>query len=259
MMAAQSFLRDIPVQDMLSISQQNEGFARLRYTISSKGLGVVTGMPGLGKSTLIRQLESSLDKSKFLLCYINDAELKPKTLYAHLLNALAVQPPAFIDKMKKQFREAVLNLYHSQDRLLVIIIDNAHELPMQTLREFRYLLNFDMDSRSLLSLLLIGHPELWDTLKLRSFEALSQCVTTHYRMPPLNETQTKEYIVHQLNLSKTPMCFPDDVVKRICQFTSGIPRVINNICRHCLIDIESNKLDLVDNDVLERVLNEFRN
>jgi type II secretory pathway predicted ATPase ExeA len=259
MIATQSFLRDIPVQDMLSIPQQNEGFARLRYTISSKGLGVVTATPGMGKSTLIRQLESNLDKSKFLLCYINDAELKPKTLYAHLLNALAVQPPAFIDKMKKQFREAVLNLYHSHDRLLVIIIDNAHELPMQTLREFRYMLNFDMDSRSLLSLLLIGHPELWDTLRLRSFEALYQCVTTHYRMSPLNEAQTKEYIVHQLKLSNAPMNFPDDIVKRICQFTSGIPRVINNICRHCLIDMESNKLELVDNDVLERVLNEFRN
>lgn len=259
MLAQQSFLRDISVKDMLELPQISEGFARLKYIIASKGLGVITGAPGLGKSSLIRLLDSSLDKSKFLFCYINDADLKPKNLYSHLLCSLSVQPAAYIDKMKKQFKEAVVNLYQSHDRVLVIVIDNSQELPMQTLREFRYILNFDMDSRSLLTLLLIGHPEIWDTIKLRSFEALRQCVATHYRMQPLNEDQTKEYIVHQLNLSNISMCFPDDIVKKIHQFTSGTPRVINSICRHCLIDMESKDLSLMNNDVLERVLNEFRN
>jgi general secretion pathway protein A len=127
------------------------------------------------------------------------------------------------------------------------------------LRELRYLIRFDMDSASVLTLILAGHPELWDTLKLRTFEPLRQCVTTHYRITALDEAQTKEYIVHQLKLSDMSICFPDDVVKRIYQFTSGIPRVINAVCRHCLIDIESNHLDLVDTQVIERVLNEFHN
>lgn len=259
MLAQQSFLRDIPVKDMLELPQINEGFARLKYAIAAKGLGVITGTPGMGKSTLIRLLESNLDKSKFLFCYINDADLKPKNLYSHLLCSLSVQPAAYIDKMKKQFKEAVINLHQSHGRVLVIVIDNSQELPMQTLREFRYLLSFDIDSRSLLTLLLIGHPELWDTIKLRSLEALRQCVATHYRVNPLNEEQTKDYIIHQLNLSNVSMCFPDDVVKKIHQFTSGTPRVINSICRHCLIDMESKELSIMNNDALDRVLNEFRN
>lgn len=111
----------------------------------------------------------------------------------------------------------------------------------------------------MLCLILVGQPELWDTLKLRTFELVYQCITTHYRIPSLDESQTKEYIAHQLKLSEFSMLFPDDVVRRIHQFTYGIPRLINNICRHCLIDLESSKLELVDNQVLDRVLSEFQN
>ena len=256
MIAPRSFTHDLPVCDMLALPQQKEAFARLKYIVSSRSLGVLTATPGAGKSSLIRMLESSLDKSRFLFCYINDAELKPKSLYSRLLQALCVQPPAYLDRMKKLFRDAIMGLH---DRLLVIVIDNAQDLPVATIREFRYLLNFEMDSKSMLALILVGHPETWDTLKLRTFEPVLQCVAMHYRLPGLDESQTKEYIAHQLKLSEVAMLFPDEIVKKIYQYTSGIPRLVNKLCRHCLIDLESNHLELVDNQVLERALFEFQN
>lgn len=256
MIAPRSFLHELPVSDLLALPQQKEGFARLKYVVSQKALGVLTAVPGAGKSSLIRMLESSLDKSRFLFCYLNDSDLKPKSLYAKLLQALLIQPPAYLDRMKKLFRDAVTSLH---DRLPVIVIDNAQDLPATTIREFRYLMNFEMDSRSLLALILAGHPELWDTLKLRTFEPVLQCVAMHYRLPGLDEAQTKEYIVHQLKLSEVAMLFPDEIVKKIYQFSSGIPRLVNKLCRHCLIDLEANHLELVDNQVLERALFEFQN
>jgi len=54
-------------------------------------------------------------------------------------------------------------------------------------------------------------------------------------------------------------CFPDEIIKKIQQYTSGIPRLINKLCRHCLIDLETNHLELVDNQVFERALFEFQN
>jgi general secretion pathway protein A len=256
MIAPCSFLHELPVSDLLSLPQQKEGFARLKYVVSQKALGVVTAVPGTGKSSLIRMLESSLDKSRFLFCYINDSELKPKSLYSKLLQALCVQPPAYLDRAKKIFRDSLLSFH---DRLLVIVIDNAQDLPVATIREFRYLMNFEMDSRSMLALILAGHPETWDTLKLRTFEPVLQCVAMHYRLPGLDDVQTKEYIAHQLKLSNVAMLFPDEIVKKIYQYTSGIPRLVNKLCRHCLTDLETNQLELVDNQVLERALSEFQN
>lgn len=115
-----------------------------------------------------------------------------------------------------------------------------------------------MDSKSLLSLILVGQSELWDTLRLRRFEPVYQCISAHYRLPSLEEGQSLEYIRHQMSLSKANMVFPENIVKRIYQFTHGIPRIINNICRHCLIDIEANGMELVDDTVLDRVLGEFQ-
>jgi type II secretory pathway predicted ATPase ExeA len=258
MIAPASFHRNIPVSDLFNLPQQQEALARLKYVISSKGFGVFTGSPGTGKSSMVRFLESSLDKARYLFCYINDADLKPKCLYSRLLNSLSVQPSGFVDRMKKQFREAITNLNDTQGRFMVVVIDNAQDLPDQTIRELRYTLNFDMDSKCLLSLILVGQPELWDTLRLRRFEPVYQCITAHYRLPALDETQSHEYIRHQMGLSKTNMVFPENVVKRIYQFTHGIPRIINNICRHCLIDLESNGMELVDDTVLDRVLGEFQ-
>jgi type II secretory pathway predicted ATPase ExeA len=259
MIAPLSFQRDIAVSDMLATPQQQEGVARIRYNISTRGFCVITGVPGLGKSCMIRSIEASLDKSKYMLCYINEAELTPKVLYSRILSGASISPESYIDKMKKQFREAVSNLYSMQERQLVVVIDNAQELPNQTIKELRYLISFELDSKSLLSLILVGHPELWDTLKLRAYESLFQFVSVHFRVPSLDMEQTKEFIVHQLKLSNHPLCFPDDIIKKIYQFASGIPRVINSICRNCLLDMEANKLEIVDGNVLDRVLNELFN
>jgi len=83
-------------------------------------------------------------------------DLKPKCLYSRLLNSLSVQPSGFVDRMKKQFREAIINLNDTQGRFMVVVIDNAQALPDQTIRELRYALNFDIDSKCLLSLILVG-------------------------------------------------------------------------------------------------------
>jgi len=254
MIAVKSFSRSVPVTDLASIPQQAEALARLKYIVSTKGIGVVTGSPGIGKSTVVRSLEAALDKSRYLLCYINDANLTPAALYMNLLAALGVEPPAYLAQMKKQFREAAVELHDTQGKVLIIVIDNAHDLPKATIVEIRYLYCYDIDSKSIMAILLLGHHEFWDTLRLRVFESIAQCVGTHYRMGALSLPEAGEYIRHHLALSGLKMVFPDDVVKRIHQSSGGIPRVINKLCTHCLIDMEGHQLEIADNTVLDRVL-----
>jgi type II secretory pathway predicted ATPase ExeA len=257
MIAAKSFTRSVPVADLAPIPQQEEALARLKYIVSTKGIAVVIGPPGTGKSTVVRSLEAALDKTRYLLCYINDANLTPKTLYTILLTALSVEPPVYLERMKKQFKEAAAELHDTQGKVLIVVIDNAQDLPKATIVELRYLYSYDIDSKSIMAILLLGHHDFWDTLRLRVYEPVMQCVNTHFRITQLSEAQTSEYIRHHLALSGLKMSFPDDVVKRIHQFSGGIPRAINNFCTHCLIDIEGNQQEIVDNAVLDRVMADY--
>jgi general secretion pathway protein A len=257
MIAPFSFKRDIPTASLFLSPQHKEAAARLRYVIQSNGFGVLTGHPGSGKTTVVRYLESCLDKNKYIFCYINESSLSPAALYSRILDALNISPFSRTVKLKKQFRDNVANICKSQNKSPVIVIDNAHELPEPSVTEIRYLIGFELDSFSPLSVILIGHPELWTTLKLRSFEPVFQCVTNHYRLQPLDRNQIKDYILHQLKLSDCRMVFPDDVILKIHSFTHGIPRLINKVCENCLLDMEYHGLEIADSSVIERVMNDL--
>jgi type II secretory pathway predicted ATPase ExeA len=92
------------------------------------------------------------------------------------------------------------------------------------------------------------------TVSLRTLERYLKL----YREGGLDFKETKEYIIHQLKLSGLSMIFPDDVVAKICSYSRGLPRIINTICTHCLIDIKVSELELVDMNVLERVIADLK-
>lgn len=254
MIAEKSFRRDIETEDVFLSKQHKEALVRLEFFVRSMFVALLTGEPGVGKSTLLRTFIRKLDPSKYCICYINNSDLTPKTLYTEVLQSLSVAPLSFLPRIKKQFAEVVMDVFKNHNKQLVVFVDNAQSLPTQTLHEIRYMLNFEFDSMSPLSLILIGQPELFATLRLRSFEPLFYRLSSHYQFKGFSQKQTGEYILHQLNLSNLNMLFPDDVVAKIWSRSRGLPQIINTICIHCLIDMEANSLNLVDNAVLERVL-----
>ncbi len=257
MIADNSFKRGIAVEDVFVSPQYQEALLRLQYIIANRGLGVLLGETGSGKSTIIRALSKKLDLSKHVICYINNSRLTPKELYCDILYSLGVEPFSYISKIKKQFDQVVIDIFKTHKKQVVLIIDNAHMLPAETILEIRYITCFEMDSFSPLSVLLFGQEQLWATLRMKTFEPVFYCLNNHYHLPGLDFKQTKEYIIHQLKLSNLSMLFPDDVVAKICNCSRGLPRIINIIARHCLIDMEANSLKLVDMDVLTRALNDL--
>lgn len=258
MIAEKSFRRDIETNNIFISENHKEALARLDFVVKNRCMALLTGDPGAGKSTIIRTFTKKLDASKYCVCYINNSELTPKALYSEVLYSLSVTPFTFLPQIKKQFSEVVINIFKNHNKQPVIFIDNAQSLPIQTIYEIRYMLNFEFDSMSPMSLILIGQPELFATLRLRTFEALFYRLSNHYQFRGLSQKQTGEYILHQLKLSNLSMLFPDDITSKIWSRSRGLPQIINTICTHCLIDMEANSLNLVDNAVLERVLTDLQ-
>jgi general secretion pathway protein A len=135
-------------------------------------------------------------------------------------------------KMVTRIRSAFDELIRTKQRYPLLIIDDAHLLPPFAFEQFSLLLSTQMDSRSLGSLLLVGPPVLNQTLHLSIHEAFRQRLTNDYQIPPLDLKETIEYINHHLHIAGllSGSLFSDDALKRVFEYTRGIPRQINRLC-----------------------------
>jgi len=254
MISEKSFKRNISVQDIFVGNQHREALARLEFVVEICGIFLLYGSPGSGKSTIIRAFISKLDPSNYCICYINNSALTPRDLYSSVLEAVSVISYQSLSRTKKQFSQVITDIFNTHKKRIVIFIDNAQAMSVQTISELRYMLNFDFDSMSPISLILIGQPELLPTLRLRVFEPLFYRINSMYHFRGLTQKQTSQYIMQQLELSGLSMLFPEDIIAKIQGHSKGLPQLINTICTSCLIDMKANSLNLVDNSVLERVL-----
>jgi general secretion pathway protein A len=254
MIAKNSFKRDIPSQDIFIAGQHKEVLARIGFVVENCGIFLLYGESGSGKSTIVRTFISKLDPARYCICYINNSRLIPNDLYSSVLESMSVIPYSLLAKVKKQFYQVASDVFNNHKKKLVVFIDNAQSLPVQTISEIRYMLSFEFDSMSPMALILVGQPELLPTLRLRTFEPLFYRINSQYHFKGLSQKQTLEYILQQLALSGLSMLFPDDVSAKIWGLSKGLPQIINTICTSCLIDMEANSLNLVDHAVLGRVL-----
>jgi type II secretory pathway predicted ATPase ExeA len=258
MIAENSFRNDIPTQDIFMADQHKEVLARTEFVVDKRGIFLLYGESGSGKSTIIRTFLSRLDPARYCVCYINDSRLTPKDLYSSVLESMSVIPYSLLSKVKKQFYQVVSDVFKNHKKQLVVFIDNAQSLSAQTISEIRYLRSFEYDSMSPMALILVGQPEILPTLRLRTFEPLFYRINSLYHFKGLSQKQTSEYITQQLSLSGLSMLFPEDVTAKIWGRSKGLPQIINTICNSCLIDMEANSGTLVDNSVLQRVLTDLQ-
>jgi type II secretory pathway predicted ATPase ExeA len=231
------FAKDIPPADLFPAEGQQELCARLAYLTQQRGMGLVTGETGCGKSTALRRFTATLDTNRFFVLYLSNPLLGLTGLYRELLSALGHEPPFSRPKMVARIRFVFEDLLTSKHRTPFLILDEAHLLPDTAFEQLRLLFSAQMDSQSLGALLLVGQPELRRTLRLASHEAFFQRLTTTYHLPPLDLPQSMAYIRHQITFSgyKGGGLFADDALARIYDFTKGIPRQINRLCTTALL------------------------
>jgi type II secretory pathway predicted ATPase ExeA len=229
------FSRNLPAADTFSSRGHQELLARLRHAIETGSLAVVTGHVGCGKSTTTRAIIYTLDASRYRFIYLAQSKLTPVEFYKSLLYQVNIQPKRGISDNKRLVSQSMLELSQKGVKP-VVIIDEAHELPVEMLSELRFVLNYQADSFSPLTLVLSGQPQLTETLRLHVLECIRQRITVHYQLPPLNEEEIGSYILHHLRVAGLDkQIFTDEAIKLIGQYAKGIPRRINNICRHSII------------------------
>ena len=138
---------------------------------------------------------------------------------------------------------------------LVVVVDESHLLDKDMFEEIRFLLNYKMDSENPLALILVGQTELWNKLKTQAYRAVMHRVDIKCFLQPYDLSQTKAYILAQLDYSGFKgSIFSDDAMKLIYDFSSGVPRLINNACTNSLIYAYQNRRTIIDDKMVQQVI-----
>ena len=230
-----------------------EALLRLFYAVNSrKGAAMLTGDVGCGKTILSRALIQDLPPERYEVGVIANPSLSPVDFLREILYQIGVEmsSDSKIDLLHALNDQVAKSLNAGRDT--VVIIDEAQAIEDEdTLEELRLLLNFQLNDRFLLTLLLIGQPELRD--RISRIKQLDQRIAIKFHLGPLKLEETKAYINSRLEKSGGKRkIFQDEAADAIDRAAGGIPREINNICDICLLLGFGSRADAIDPDIVQK-------
>jgi general secretion pathway protein A len=243
-----------------SSAQHAQALMRLTHAASNmKGLAVLVGDIGAGKTTLARRMLDNLPEGEYeaALLVIIHSGITAQWLLRRIALQLGVDHPAE-EKLAllSQLYQRLVRIYESGKKA-VVLIDEAQMLASrEIMEEFRGLLNLEMPERKLLSFVFFGLPELEDNLRLDP--PLAQRVALRYRLEPLNEEATEAYVRHRLRLAGAPRVpFTPRAISAIHRLSAGTPRLINTLCDNALFEGFLARAPDVEEKLVERVAREL--
>jgi type II secretory pathway predicted ATPase ExeA len=236
-----------------------EALARLQYAVEERDIVLLTGEIGCGKTTLSRALMDALDVDYKVLLLINP-RLTPLEFLRSLAHRLEIVDPArYKTDLLEQIGAALYRCYE-MNVCPVLVIDEAQLVPhKETFDEIRLLTNFQLDDRNLLSVVLMGQPELRRRLKHRAYEPLKQRIGMHYDLQPLNVEEAAEYLDFRIvTAGGQPGLFSSEAVEQIFAYSAGVPRKINHAASLALLEGFGRETRMIDHEVVGAVMQELQ-
>jgi type II secretory pathway predicted ATPase ExeA len=218
---------------------------------------LLVGEPGVGKTCVLRALRQRLPKERFRLTYCHNATLGRRDFYRQLSLALGLSPKATAAAVFYAVTGHVQELAASRVHP-VFLLDEAHLLHSDVLAHLHILLNYEWDSRALLSVVLVGLPELEDRLNLSTHKSLLSRLHTRARLEPVTQDDSAEYLRHRLKLAGCDKeLFPRDALALLHEASQGTHRALDRLASLCLRQAARRKRKLVDTDIVRDVLEQM--
>lgn len=237
------FGKDITSDGVYRSSSIEEAGAMVELGLQSEDLILITGPIGCGKTLAIRQAMGNLDHNQYQLIYLRGNIRSAAELFKLVLQGMKIEPPHSLSKAKPTFYTAVSEAV----RKPVVILDDAQDAVKDVLMALKPMTNFDSDSKSRITFLLVGQPELNAILDYSHFESLRGRIRLTHHMSAMNLKETCEYIDHSLEIVKRKeKLFSDNAKAEIFKRTNGIPRQINTLCYKAIVQGTIEKRSIID-------------
>lgn len=239
-------------------SGHQEALARLQYVIEEREIALLTGEIGCGKTTISRTLMDSMGESYHFSLIFN-----PRLNVIEFLRAIArgltvENPSAEKDELLGEITRKLYD-FHQAGRCPVLVIDEAQLVPdREIFDEIRLLTNFQLDDRNLLSMIIMGQPELRSILSASAYEPFRQRLAINYHLSPLNMEETMDYLDFRMDVAGgDPGLFSPDAVQRIYQLSGGVPRKINVIATNALLVGFGREATMIDGAIIDGLQDEL--
>ncbi len=238
--------------------QHAEALAKLVYTVQNRrGIALVTGQIGCGKTMLIRSMMQRLGKHASM-ALINNTRVNGEQLLRLICAELGVKLAENSDKSDiltgiRRFAQAE----HQQGRTVAIVIDEAQALPVEAFEELRLLTNLENETQKLVQLLILGQPELANVLRHPRLGPLTQRVSMYCHLEPMSEVQMAQYIAFRLiraSGQRPNVDFSTAALKLIYKKSRGIPRMVNLIADNALLVGYSEDTRFIDSKIVNRAI-----
>ncbi|MFC1674576.1 ExeA family protein [Candidatus Omnitrophota bacterium] len=234
--------------------KHDEALSRMLYVVrEQKGGAVLTGEYGSGKTLLSRVLLKELSREQYKTALVFNPTLPPLELIKEIIYQLGRDASFLSSKIDLlHYLNDVLIRNRSENKSTVIMVDESQSLSEESFEELRLLLNFQLDESFLLSLILLGQPELRE--RINKMPQLRQRLAIRYHLIGLAADQVKAYVQHRLLVAGAQEeIFSEDSFGEIYRFSAGIPRRINNICDMALLVGYGEKKERITQEVIWKV------
>jgi len=246
---------------LLLTTRHREALSNLLYELTSRrGLTLLIGEAGTGKTTLIRTVMQDFERQGVRIAYLNNPTLTRPEFCEFLAEAFSLNHGAGSSKTRLLIELArVLEQRRAAEQQTGLILDESQALPDELLEEVRLLANIETTSDKLLPIVLCGQPELADRLNQPSLRQLKQRVALRCELAPLDGRETAEYIAGRIRVAggNSVLVFTRQAVEVIYQHSRGIPRLISVICDNALITGFAADVRPVSREIVEGVCRDF--
>ncbi|HPO13491.1 MAG TPA: AAA family ATPase [Candidatus Hydrogenedentes bacterium] len=252
-----------PDPDFLFLSPSHkEAFGALIYGIEQrKGFVALTGEVGTGKTTILRAYLKRIEKSSIRPIYLFNPDLTFEQLLASVLKAMGIEPKQkqTVPSMLERLHWALIHEYR-QVRNVALIIDEAQNMPVETLEKLRMLSNLETTSDKLIQIVLVGQPELEKKLRDYSLRQLNQRIAVRAKVKALTRRESEEYVQHRLTLAgcARPDVFSRSALRLIIRRAKGNPRVLNIVCDNALANGFGHQAEIIGPKIVKEVMAELK-
>jgi putative secretion ATPase (PEP-CTERM system associated) len=235
----------------------NKAMSYLHYGLrQAEGFIVITGEIGAGKTMLIGHLLDQLDRSNVIAANLLTPNLEASDLLSHILSAFRIEAAGEGKASEIEAFEDFLFDQLNRGRRVLLVVDEAQNLPLKTLEELRVLSNMEYDGTPLFQVFLVGQPDFRETMARSDMEQLRQRVIATYHLEPMTREETEGYIKHrlaQVGWTNEP-AITSEAFDGIFGATGGLPRKIHKLCNRLLLFAAVENLGRIDAGAVETVL-----